>query len=250
MKIQGIVRKVQIQRCSRVYSTAKSSKYIVTSEPSIEKSVYGELTGKTADPKRRLQSQSANGNGENLAETLYETYNSGYAKVPKSTLGSINSFFNKAKVTYEWSASTFMEIPGEQLKQQLAKNVADGEFDDSNRVSSLNSDQHRPTRKYPGKTSGIPFELLNGLPEVAFLGRCNAGKSTLLNNLTTEFSNNKLTEYAKASKKAGFTKTINCFNIGKRLRIVDTPGYGVKSTPEQGELTMKYLRERKELKRS
>ncbi|SCU98475.1 LAFA_0G18162g1_1 [Lachancea sp. 'fantastica'] len=182
------------------------------------------------------------------AKLLYERYNPGYSSVAASRLGNANYFFNAAEVTYEWSASSFWDIPGEKLKARVEQQVLNQE------PATDHGENSRPknvstARKYPGKTDGIPFELLNGLPEVAFLGRCNAGKSTLLNNMTTEFSKIKLDEYAKTSKKAGFTKTINCFNVGRRFRLIDTPGYGVKGTFEQGELIMRYLRERKELKR-
>lgn len=181
---------------------------------------------------------------------LHEKYNSDYKRPSKSDLSSVNHFFNSARVRYEWSASTFLDIPGERLKQEAEKNVltqASHEVEIGPTSDDTKGDKR--IKKRFGKTDGIPFELLNGLPEVAFLGRCNAGKSTLLNNITTQFSRVKLNEYAKASKKAGFTKTVNCFNIGGRFRIIDTPGYGGKSTQEQGDVTMRYLRERQELKR-
>lgn len=198
-------------------------------------------------------------------EKLRLKYNCDYTSPTPSQQGSINHFFNTAKVTWEWSASKFLDIPGEKLSLDLeAKTIAmNAKVEEDRRFSSSvsiglpnTSTDHisQPTsinnRKFPGKTNGIPFELINGLPEVAFLGRCNAGKSTLLNNLTTQFSQIKLNDYAKASRKAGFTKTINCYNVGRRFRIIDTPGYGIKSTQEQGKVTMQYLRDRKELRRS
>ncbi|CEP62342.1 translation initiation/elongation factor MRX8 LALA0_S05e03488g [Lachancea lanzarotensis] len=184
---------------------------------------------------------------EDIAKQLYKRYNHGYSSVTASRLGNANYFFNAAEVTYEWSAASFWDIPGEKLKAQLEQQTLDQEH--IGNYGNHPKGEDLRARKYPGKTDGIPFELLNGLPEVAFLGRCNAGKSTLLNNMTTEFSKVRLDEYARTSKKAGFTKTINCFNVGRRFRLIDTPGYGVKGTFDQGELIMRYLRERKELKR-
>ncbi|KAI9296110.1 P-loop containing nucleoside triphosphate hydrolase protein [Neoconidiobolus thromboides FSU 785] len=74
------------------------------------------------------------------------------------------------------------------------------------------------------------------LPEVAFLGVSNAGKSTLINCL---LNTKKL---AKTSKKPGHTKTLNLFEIGNKLILVDVPGYGYKSRVEWGELVENYLK--------
>ena len=58
------------------------------------------------------------------------------------------------------------------------------------------------------------------LPEIAFLGRSNVGKSSLINALT---GRKKL---AYVSKTPGKTTTLNLFDIGGRLRVMDLPGYG------------------------
>ncbi len=59
-----------------------------------------------------------------------------------------------------------------------------------------------------------------GLPEVAFAGRSNVGKSSLINALT-----NRKT-LAKTSNTPGRTQQLNYFNLGGRLYLVDMPGYG------------------------
>ncbi|KAI8089964.1 GTP-binding protein YsxC [Halteromyces radiatus] len=81
------------------------------------------------------------------------------------------------------------------------------------------------------------------LPEVAFVGRSNVGKSTLINQLT---NNHKL---VKTSSKPGHTRLLNFFDLAGKLTLVDMPGYGFKSKTEWGELIMKYLTNRKQLKR-
>ncbi|MBQ4507121.1 MAG: YihA family ribosome biogenesis GTP-binding protein [Firmicutes bacterium] len=58
------------------------------------------------------------------------------------------------------------------------------------------------------------------LPEIAFAGRSNVGKSSLLNLLTNRRS------LAKVSSSPGKTRTINFFLINGEFRIVDLPGYG------------------------
>ena len=59
-----------------------------------------------------------------------------------------------------------------------------------------------------------------GVPEIAFAGRSNVGKSSLINLLT----NRK--KLAKVSQNPGKTRTINFFTVNGTFRIVDLPGYG------------------------
>ena len=58
------------------------------------------------------------------------------------------------------------------------------------------------------------------LPEFAFIGRSNVGKSSLLNMLAGEQG------LARVSRTPGFTKLINLFTMNKSWRLVDLPGYG------------------------
>lgn len=58
------------------------------------------------------------------------------------------------------------------------------------------------------------------LPEFAFIGRSNVGKSSLLNMLSGKLG------LARVSPTPGFTKLINIFTMNKRWRLVDLPGYG------------------------
>ncbi len=60
----------------------------------------------------------------------------------------------------------------------------------------------------------------NNLSEIAFAGRSNVGKSSLINNLTFQ------KKIARVSKKPGSTKQVNFFEIPDCLSIVDLPGYG------------------------
>jgi GTP-binding protein len=86
------------------------------------------------------------------------------------------------------------------------------------------------------------------LPEIAFAGRSNVGKSSLVNALT---GRNAL---ARVSSKPGLTRQINFFDLGGRLFLVDLPGYGFaqvsRSMKESWQdLASAYLRGRPTLKR-
>ena len=84
--------------------------------------------------------------------------------------------------------------------------------------------------------------------EVAFAGRSNVGKSSLVNALTGRNS------LARASSQPGRTKQLNFFNLGDRLTLVDMPGYGyaqaAKEVKEDWQgLMFEYLRGRVTLRR-
>jgi GTP-binding protein len=89
------------------------------------------------------------------------------------------------------------------------------------------------------------------VPEIAFAGRSNVGKSSLLNRLTNRAS------LARTSNTPGRTQELNFFEIGDpiRLRLVDMPGYGFAKAPKDVArkwrfLVNDYLRGRQVLKRA
>lgn len=77
--------------------------------------------------------------------------------------------------------------------------------------------------KSSGKVSQCPDDSIK---EVAFIGRSNVGKSSLINALT---NNSKL---AKTSSKPGKTQHINHFTINESWYLVDLPGYGYAKVPK------------------
>lgn len=89
---------------------------------------------------------------------------------------------------------------------------------------------------------------IDGMPEVAFVGRSNVGKSSIINAIT----NRK--KLAKTSQTPGKTRLINFFLINKEFYLVDLPGYGyakVSKTEKAswGKTIELYLNDRAELKR-
>ena len=95
-----------------------------------------------------------------------------------------------------------------------------------------------------GITSKLPENLL---PEVAFAGKSNVGKSSLINALMNRKS------YAKTSSQPGKTQTINFYNINQSMYLVDLPGYGYTKIAESekrkwGVMVENYLHSSKQLK--
>ena len=87
------------------------------------------------------------------------------------------------------------------------------------------------------------------LPEVAFAGRSNVGKSSLINALTGR------RQLARISQTPGRTQQINLFDLGNRLTLVDLPGYGYAQAPKPTveawqRLVRAYLRGRSSLRRT
>jgi GTP-binding protein len=89
------------------------------------------------------------------------------------------------------------------------------------------------------------------VPEIAFAGRSNVGKSSLLNSLTNRKS------LARTSNTPGRTQELNFFNVGQpvQLRLVDMPGYGFAEAPKDlvrrwRHVVNDYLRGRQVLKRA
>ena len=94
-----------------------------------------------------------------------------------------------------------------------------------------------------GITSKLPD---NTLPEVAFAGKSNVGKSSLINALMNRKS------LARTSSQPGKTQTINFYNINDELYFVDLPGYGYAKVSQQekekwGKMIEKYLHRSKVL---
>lgn len=88
----------------------------------------------------------------------------------------------------------------------------------------------------------------DALPEIAFAGRSNVGKSSLVNALTGRKT------LARTSNTPGRTRELNFFNLGDRLMMVDLPGHGyarVSKTEVHGwtKLVRDYLRGRQSLKK-
>lgn len=87
-----------------------------------------------------------------------------------------------------------------------------------------------------------------GLPEIAFAGRSNVGKSSLVNALTGRKT------LARVSNTPGRTQQLNFFNLANRLMLVDLPGYGYSQVGKQAaadwtHLTLNFLKGRPNLRR-
>ena len=90
------------------------------------------------------------------------------------------------------------------------------------------------TAKFLTTAPQLHFLPALDVPEIAFVGRSNAGKSTCINTLTQQ------KQLAFASKKPGRTQHINLFSLGKQgvtdAALADLPGYGYAAVPKQDKL--------------
>ena len=95
-----------------------------------------------------------------------------------------------------------------------------------------------------GITSTLPD---NTLPEIAFAGKSNVGKSSLINGIMNRKS------LARTSSQPGKTHTINFYNVNDTFYLVDLPGYGYAKANQQvkaqwGKMIERYLHSSKKLK--
>lgn len=95
-----------------------------------------------------------------------------------------------------------------------------------------------------GITSRLPK---NTRPEVAFAGKSNVGKSSLINGLLNRRS------LARTSSQPGKTQTINFYSVNRELYLVDLPGYGYAKVAQEirekwGRMIENYLHGSKQLK--
>ena len=95
-----------------------------------------------------------------------------------------------------------------------------------------------------GVTSTLPE---NELPEIAFAGKSNVGKSSLINAIMNRKS------LARTSSQPGKTQTINFYNVNSEFYLVDLPGYGYAAVSETerekwGKMIERYLKRSLQLK--
>ena len=95
-----------------------------------------------------------------------------------------------------------------------------------------------------GITSKLPDNML---PEIAFAGKSNVGKSSLINGLMNRKS------LARTSSQPGKTQTINFYNVNEVFYLVDLPGYGYAKANQEvkaqwGKMIERYLHSSKQLK--
>ena len=95
-----------------------------------------------------------------------------------------------------------------------------------------------------GITSKLP---VNDKPEIAFAGKSNVGKSSLINSLVNRKA------LARTSSQPGKTQTINFYNINEEMYLVDLPGYGYAKVSESekakwGQMIERYLHTSEQLK--
>ncbi|GBN79811.1 GTP-binding protein 8 [Araneus ventricosus] len=123
----------------------------------------------------------------------------------------------------------FFENPYEKLKQYLEVPLLDDQFFSPDTESLVAAQElFVPTPLHPIGfiTSGIGSEKfpVHDMPEVVFMGKSNAGKSSLLKAIFQHVPSLRI----QTSKKPGHTKTAKFYQVGSKLCLVDMPGYGFR----------------------
>lgn len=136
---------------------------------------------------------------------------------------SSQHWWNRANTELEWTLAGFKEIP--DIK-----------------VAALERERQQKLGDVKRTSFGYDPQMLKPLPEILVMGHTNVGKSLILNTLFGK-------GLAYVAKTPGYTKTINCYNVGKQFRLLDSPGYGERGDVKQGEFVLEYLANRKQLRK-
>ncbi|KAF3989573.1 hypothetical protein FT663_02871 [Candidozyma haemuli var. vulneris] len=167
-----------------------------------------------------------------------------YGKPSNAQLTKADSFFAKHTPKHEWTCAKYEDIPDikiNRLQNEHQEKLA--------RIEPYQRTEYHDNLEKQRSTYGYSAEVLRPLPEILLLGHTNAGKSTMVNTLFKSERNKKEGHLAFVSRRAGFTKCLNSFNVGGKLRIIDSPGYGEYGEVKQGEVVLDYIRNRSLLRR-
>ncbi|CAL1283315.1 unnamed protein product [Larinioides sclopetarius] len=142
-----------------------------------------------------------------------------------SLLSTFLKFSSLSRVQNE----LFFENPYEKLKQYLEVPLLEEQFflpDTESLVAAQELFLPNPLHRIGFITSGIGSEKFpdHDIPEVVFMGKSNAGKSSLLKAIFTNVPNLRI----QTSKRPGHTKTAKFYQVGSKLCLVDMPGYGFR----------------------
>ena len=182
-----------------------------------------------------------------------ETEDRRLAALPKSHSPSTRTAVSLAKglaeVKYSLPTSIAYKIP--HISQSILSYHYETTPPSAAQIHSANRFflQHRSTPLF--STTKFFTQPMTGIPEVCFLGRSNAGKSSLLNALTGQ------KDLCHVSDQPGRTRSMAGYAVGGqqsdgkkgKLVLMDMPGYGQGSRPEWGKEIGRYLASRKELRR-
>ena len=91
------------------------------------------------------------------------------------------------------------------------------------------------TAIFSGSSTRVEQKPARKLPEFAFIGRSNVGKSSLINRLTGNSS------LAKTSQTPGKTQLVNHFLINDKWYLVDLPGYGYAKLPDKDRARLRHI---------
>lgn len=223
---------------------ALSLKYLISSVPKTPVPV--QPLGFSTEKKKRVDLSDLVWDARDL--NAYFKF-SNYEEPLPAQLNKADTLFQIAKTKHEWTHASYSEIPDIKVRRM--------ELERRRRLDLIEPyhwNEHHDNLLASRTSFGVDPILLKRLPEVLFVGHTNAGKSSLINNV---FASKQLakqsssqTDLAFESRKAGYTKCLVCFNVNSKLRLVDSPGYGIRSVDNQGDLVLDYIQQRPQLRKT
>lgn len=172
-----------------------------------------------------------------------------YSPPTSAQMTEADSFFHRCQYRFEYTCAQYDELPDVKVarKEKMVKHKLE-------QVEPYKWTEYHNNLSKSKTSFGVSANLLRPLPEILLIGHTNAGKLTLINNLLLSKdhakSANAERKYANVSKRPGYTQWLNFYNVGNKLRLVDSPGYGKGGKQAQGSLVLKYIQNRKQLRRT
>ncbi|KAL4231013.1 hypothetical protein ACF0H5_011385 [Mactra antiquata] len=234
LKSSKTVRPLMCQRCySSLNNKLLSARSSLVLIDNLNKSAKNKPVEKSLTNNRQLSSNKQSSFTNHQPSRTYSQQKDGYrSKVYglvddfSNPIDRIQSFVDKPIISEE----NYMFKPTEENIRSAQKLFIPGHGNKIQFLKSALMEEHLP---------------VYDLPEIAFIGRSNVGKSSLISILLSQTD-----VMVRTSKSPGHTKLLNFFQIGKHFTLVDMPGYGFNMPKHYSGSVERFLASRKKVCRT